>query len=267
MMRSNKDIVALISIMFCSFLNAEASDMDLEKIMSLDNFDHVEQIKPQYDELKYWALRYGMYFGYEAEMSQIRNDIEGKAELLNKVYNFRNLIIEDNLLPPVIIKGYNFYERNGDLTTESSEIYRIRRQASYAYNSPTWRDYLYFGPGEFSKPVLNPGIKPKDDEAKAIWEASVQKGYEKGVSHAREVFQYKMSELTEDFQGMILAHHLYKLNMLDVSRIVKMEKGTVVSEEGININEVVTRMENNDRFKPIESWQPMIRVHNPGAGK
>lgn len=248
-------------------LHANADSNDLKKAMSLDNFDEIELFKPQFDELKLWGVRVGMYYGYQSELKEIDKDLQELAESLDKAFNFRNLIIEDNLLPPVIVKGYNFYKQDNGVTTESSEIYRIRKKARYSYNSPTWRDYLLLSSGKISKPILSPGIKPKTQEAKDAWRAAVEDGYEKGIEHAREVFQYKMSELKEDFQGMVLAHHLYQLGMLDVSKLVKLAKGTVVSDDGININEVITQLEGNDKFKPLENWKPMIHVNSAGGAK
>jgi len=202
-----------------------------------------------------------MYQGFQSEIKNINKSLERRSSDLDKTYNFRNLLIKGNLLPPVIVKGKNLMTREGNSEfKESSFVYRIRKKARISFNSITWREYIYFDSSEVDRPILNPGLKPKSNEEKKIWRESIDKGFKMGIQHARDLRDYKFAQLNEDYAGMLLSYRLHELNMLSFSGLKQINKGTLVTENAININETQISIEGKDAFKPNKSWKPMIRL-------
>ena len=230
-------------------------------IYNLDIFDEVVNAQPEYEELKYYGIQTGMYYGYQDEIVKINHTLEKRSDDLDKVYNFRNLLINGNMLPPVIVKGKGMMTRESDREfKESSFIYRIRKQARISFHSITWREYIYMDVAEVDRPILNPGLKPKNSEEKRIWKESIDIGYNRGIQHARDIRDYKFAELNEDFSGMMLAYKLHDLNMISFSKLKQVRRGTLVTEDAININETAISIEGTDSFVPHSDWKPMIRV-------
>ena len=144
----------------------------------------------------------------------------------------------------------------------------MRKPSRLSYNSPTWRDYIYMDPKSVQRPILSPDMKPKKSEEKQVWKEAVGKGIEKGREHANEVYQLMLAELNEDYRGMVLAHHLYELNMLNMSNVNIKNKGTIVTEKEINVNDRIIVLEPNDVFIEQKKWKPFIEiVHGGGSNE
>lgn len=241
-----------------------ASD-GLDRALDLNQFGEIERSIPQFSELEYYGSQVGMYYGYKDEINKINMSLEERASQLDMLYNFRNLLLEDNLLPPVVIKAKDLYEQiDKDSYHETSVIYRIRKPSRLSYNSPTWRDYIFLNPEKLDKPMLPEDMRPKERGAKDAWERSVKDGYARGQEHAMTVFSLLLAELNEDFNGMVLAHHLFELNMLNISSIKKLNKGTIVTDKEINVNDRVVRLNPNDVFIERKQWKPHLKIHNQG---
>ena len=64
--------------------------------------------------------------------------------LLNRVYNFNAMLLDKNILPPVLIEGRNTLQLTGnDAIRIADRTYQIQRQAKFVTLAPTWRDYLW----------------------------------------------------------------------------------------------------------------------------
>lgn len=259
-----KTNLIFLSLLFTPYL-AFANGVD--RAMDLGHFGEIERAIPEYSELEYYGSQMGMYYGYKDEIENINSILSERADSLDMLYNFRNLLLKDNLLPPVVVKGKDLYEQiDKDSYHETSIIYRIRKPSRLSYNSPTWRDYIYLNPEKLVKPLLPEDMRPKNRKAKSVWEMSVKDGYSRGEEHAKSVFSLFLAELNEDFNGMVLAHHLHELNMLNISSIRKMNKGTIVTDKEINVNDRIVRLDPNDVFIERKQWKPHLKVHTGEGG-
>lgn len=233
----------------------------------LSLFDEVEKSIPKHSELKLWGIQVGMYFGFQHQVKAINERLDSRSETLDEMYNFRNVLIKDNMLPPVVIRANQLFEKIDENTFhESSIIYRMRKPSMLSYNSPTWRDYIYLDPTQVQKPILPPGLKPKNKQEKNAWRSAVEKGINKGKGHALEVYELMLAELNEDYRGMVLAHHLYELNMLNMGDVNIKNKGTIVTEKEINVNDRIIVLEPNDVFIEQKKWKPFIEVVSDSKG-
>lgn len=239
----------------------------LDEALDLSQFGNIPEAVDELQPLKALALQTGMYHGYVDEYKKINELLERRSSHFEKLYNFRVLLIEGNLIPPVVVKAKNVYENMGDDSFRTvSSIYRIRKPAKVSYNSPNWRDYLMADWELIDMPFLPNELKPKNSKEKNIWKEYVSQGYEKGVAHARNLMSLMLARLNEDFNGMVLAHRLYELNMIEFSTLTSMNKGAVVTAKEININDKVVKLNSNDVFKSPENWKPMIKVLGKADG-
>lgn len=239
----------------------QSAQADLKEALALGQFDRAENFNPEMTALREAGISVGMYHGYVSETEKINNLLLRNATNLDKAYNFRNLLIGDNVLPPVIIKAKNLHLAESDLKyKEAAYIYRIRARSKVLYNTPTWRDYLVLSHSSITEPVLMSDLKPKKKKEKEAWQNAVKAGYEKGVEHARELFSYNFNKLNEEFLGMLLALELDSLNMIDLSTLSRTNLGNVVTDDAININQVEGKLNLRDSFTPSDNWKPFVKV-------
>lgn len=239
------------------------SHASIEDALDVSQFGRAEENINKHAALQSMALETGMYHGYVSEYKIINKTLEKRTAHFEKLYNFRSLLIEGNLLPPVVIKANNVYESlDADSYRTVSSIYRIRKPASVSYNSINWRHYLLSDWESLDVPFLPKALKPKNNEQSDIWKKYVRIGYERGIEHARDLFSLKLAHLNEDFNGMVLAHRLYQLNMVDFSSLSTLNKGAVVTAKEININDRTVSLNPNDVFKRADQWKPMIKIRS-----
>jgi defect-in-organelle-trafficking protein DotC len=181
------------------------------------------------DAVKESALSYGARGGLAWRTYNIRVEMETRARYLDKVYDFRQLLIAapSGLLiePPIIGESIDalIIEQGGQNAAVADKYYNISRNARIVSTARTWRAYLERQWGDVTPP---PDIlRPSNAEEQRQWEDWFDRGWKAGVEQADEIFQADLNKLTADYQGMVRYRTLLSQGMVSPPYALQVDRG------------------------------------------
>lgn len=299
-----RSVSILLSVMLvaCSpHRNIVGSTDSLAGIQSLANGKTVRAQKKQAMSkiremaLKETALSLGAQAGLAWRAKIIDEELTKQGRNLDTIYDFNYLVLEHNILPPVLLEGRNTLNLGDAQSIRISDrTYKVAKQAHFVTTPPTWRQYLWM---DYVKPDQpNFTLLPKTRSEKQLWYIYTERGWKKGVEQANTILEESISRIKEDFGGMILYRKLLAMNMVSPPYVSNTDLGvtgdgneiriddrvlriTALPELNVNSNEwraAVAKDENAiEQFKNMEnavnqakivitnkSWQPMIASVN-----
>lgn len=181
------------------------------------------------DAMRESALSYGARGGLAWRTYYIRQEMEERARYMDKVFDFRQLLIAapSGLLiePPVINEAIDsmLIEQGGQEAAVSDRYFNISRNARIVSTARTWRAYLERQWGEIAPP---PDILlPADKEDQAKWDKWFDEGWKAGVEQADEIFQADLNKLSSDYQGMVRYRTLLSQGMVSPPYALQVDRG------------------------------------------
>lgn len=245
--------------------------------------------------LKETALSLGAQSGLAWRAKIIDQELTKQARNLDTIYDFNSLVLEHNILPPVLLEGRNTLNlADAQSIRVSDRTYKVAKQAHFITTPPTWRQYLWM---DYVKPE-NPNftLLPKTKTEKQLWYIYTTKGWKNGIDQANTILEESIARVKEDFGGMILYRKLLAMNMVSPPYVSNTDLGVtgdaneiriddrvlrITALPGLNINSnewkaAVAKDENAlEQFKNMEkvasqakivisnrSWQPLITPVN-----
>ena len=189
--------------------------------MSLEELQNVEKEEPTKSEkgegiafdlrkeaIREAAVSFGARGGLAWRTYNIRHELEDRARQMDKVYDFRQLLIPapSGLLiePPIVSESLNamLIQEGGQTAAVSDRRYNIVHNARIVSTARTWRTYLERDWGEMDLP---PDIlRPENKEERELWSKLVARGWDEGAASVRRVDR-KSTPLTVD--GSATEHH------------------------------------------------------------
>ena len=191
--------------------------------------------------LKETALSLGAQSGLAARAKIIDDHLTKQARHLDAIYNFNALILEHNVLPPVLIEGQNTLNlANTQNIRISDRTYKVVKQARFITTPPNWRQYLWM---DFNQPEYpNVTLLPKTREEHELWKHFVEKGWKKGTEQADSILEESVARIKEDFAGMILYRKLLAMNMVSPPYVSHTDLGVTGDGDEIRIDDRVLRI-------------------------
>lgn len=191
--------------------------------------------------LKETALSLGAQSGLAARARIIDDQLVRQARRLDAIYNFNALILEHNVLPPVLLEGQNTLNlANTQNIRISDRTYKVAKQARFITTPPNWRQYLWM---DFNQPESpNITLLPKTRDEKLLWKQYVAKGWKNGVEQADRILEESVARIKEDFQGMILYRKLLAMNMVSPPYVSHTDLGVTGDGDEIRIDDRVLRI-------------------------
>ena len=216
------------------------------------------------DALREAAISYGARGGLAWRTYDIRRELETRATALDRVYDFRQLLIPapSGLLiePPIINESLNamLIEGDGQQAAVSDRIYNIVNNAKIVSTARTWRNYLEHEWGAVEAP---PDIlRPENEEERKIWIELVAKGWEEGVRQANEIFQDDLNLMMADFQGMVRYRVLLTQGMVSPPYALQVDRGVTGDGNEMRIGDRAVQITDvPELITGSEQWQPANR--------
>ncbi len=202
------------------------------------------------------ALSIGARGGLAYRAKKIRQKIYLSEASLDHVFNFRGLVLDDSVVPPVLVEGRGSLEiPQDDLLRVADRQYLIIKQARFSSNPPNWRDYIQM---EYSAPELpDKTLLPRTETEKNVWDKYVQEGWRAGIRQADTIFLEQLGRLKRDYQGMIRYHTLLAQNIVSKPFVARSELGITGNNEQLAINDRVLRITSKPAFNLNgEKWKP-----------
>lgn len=216
------------------------------------------------DAIKEAALSYGARGGLAWRTYAIQQELMGRAGYMDKVYDFRQLLIAapSGLLiePPIINEQINamLIEGDGQQAAVSDRVYNIINNARIISTARTWRTYLERDWGAVDPP---PDIlRPQDEEERALWIDLTQKGWDEGVMQADEIFQDDLNRLMADFKGMIRYRMLLAQGMVSPPYALQVDRGVTGGGDEMRIGDRAVQITGiPELLTGSDQWQPANR--------
>ncbi len=220
----------------------------------------------RYDAIKRTAMTYGAQTGLAFRSRQINHTTAHLAKQLDSAFNFTQLLLSNNIIPPVLTKAsVNLNASNPFALRTADATYRIISPAHFVTAAPTWRDYLHL---RYKKPPEpNPAFLPKNEKESDVWQEYVQVGWKHGIEQANDIFEYQISLLKRDYSGMALYRNLLAQNMITTPEIEKTHLGVTGGGQEIRVNDRFSRIVRNSSLKSdSKSWRPVLHgIKNDGS--
>lgn len=208
--------------------------------------------------IKESALSVGAQSGLANRAQKIDAYLAYHAPELDKVYNFNALILENNVLPPVLLEGrdtLNLDTPNG--IRISDRTYKIAKQAHFVTTPPNWRQYIWMDYKLPERP--DDSVLPKDKDEQVAWKYYTAKGWQKGVEQADTIFADSLARLKMDYTGMIQYRKLLALNMVSPPYVSHTELGVTGDANQIRIDDRALRITALPALKPDSNeWRAAI---------
>lgn len=191
--------------------------------------------------LKETALSLGAQSALAWRAKYIDDELIKQARNLDAIYDFNALILEHNILPPVLLEGRNTLNLADTQTIRVSDrTYKVAKQARFVTTPPNWRQYLWM---DYKKPEYpNATLLPKTREERQVWCIYIDRGWSQGVDQANTILEDSIARIKEDFAGMILYRKLLAMNMVSAPFVSNTDLGVTGDGAEIRIDDRVLRI-------------------------
>lgn len=236
----------------------------------------------RYNAIVDTARTRGNSAGLAWQYGVIKKRLDGMSANLDIIYNFGALMMEGNVLPPVMSHAKDVYDqKSDDLIQLVGETYSIRQPARFTYVAPSWRSYLLAAEYNFDASIA-PLVTPENDREREVWTKALEDGYKMGIEQANLILDANFARLRADFEGMRLYRELLRKGMVTKPYVSTGHYGVTGDKKGsINIGESLLRISvapefvmESDRWnaKPQGRTAEMLRaakdavIHEVGSG-
>jgi defect-in-organelle-trafficking protein DotC len=211
--------------------------------------------------LRETALSVGARGGLFERANEINNLLADNSWVLNRIFKFYGLILNDNVLPPVLTTGKNAMTLAGhDVIHIADQHYEIVQQARFVTAPPSWRDYLWMN---YQKPDMpDNSLLPRNKYEREIWKRDLDEGWAAGRKQAELIYNENLNKLARDFNGMILYRTLLAKNMVSAPFVATMNMGITGDKSDLTINDRILRITSFPQFQLNgNSWKTDIYLH------
>ncbi len=242
----------------------ELNNLEIEEDASLSEIDEDIGFDIRREAIKEAALSYGARGGLATRTYEIRQDLDSKARYLDKVFNFRQLLISapDGFLiePPVISEAENniLVDSGGLEAAVTDRMYNINANVKIVTAPKTWRQYLEREWGEVEPP---PNIlRPRDREERQIWVEQIKKGWVEGYQQADEIFESDLALLLAHFRGMVRYRILLAQGMISPTMTTQTNRGITGGGNQMRIGDRAVQIIDSPKLIPESAeWSPENR--------
>lgn len=215
------------------------------------------------DAMREATLSYGARGGLAWRTYHIREEMETRARYLDKVYDFRQLLIAapSGMLiePPIISESIDamVIEQGGQNAAVADRILNIGRNARIVSTARTWRAYLERQWGEVAPPPEL--LLPATDEDRRLWDDWFDEGWKAGVGQADEIFQEDLNKLTADYQGMIRYRSLLAQGMVSPPYAMQVDRGVTGGGNEMRIGDRALSITGSSLQTETKEWSSVNR--------
>ncbi len=220
----------------------------LSHAMAADTTEQSNHVTQRLMILKSIALRLGQQYGYAKQLEYLQDQIQAKASSLDQVFNF-NFILSYanrgspaiNVVPPVILKVSDFVQQDNLTSITIADVhYVIYRNVHFVTTVPSWRDYLV---KEIPKPEgVSDSILPKDANESKGWQQNIDLGWSLGIKQANQEMEYRINQLSRDFNGMVLYLKLYRQGKVNAPVVAYLKQSVVGDGSSMSVNQQIYRL-------------------------
>lgn len=211
------------------------------------------------EALKEMALSVSAQSGLAWRAKQLNHELEQHAKTLDRVFNFHAMLLDHNVLCPVLQEGRDTFNIADPNTIRIADrTYQIIKQAEFVSAPPSWRDYLWLEYNTPDTPVNS--LLPKDPQERRLWKQYVSQGWTLGVKQAEDIFNENIAKLKQDYNGMILYRKLLAQGMVSPPYVGKTDLGVTGNPHELRVHDQVLRITALPNLQPnSKNWKAAIQ--------
>lgn len=231
----------------------ESKDQGVTKLELNGQSLRIQSIENSYYALSFQQTVFNSYKDILASINPMSNT-------LDEIFNFKQLMYGQKMLPPVIEESYDYLGVQSEKSMVKTERrWKIIKDAKVVATTPVWQDYLFAGMSV--KPnTINSTLTPITPEEIKAAQKGKQRGVREGKEYVVQLFNTNLSRLSKDFLGMLT----YK--KLEVQGIVGAPILAISNEPFIygNSNKEVSvgtqryLITQDSSFKSYKNWKPIV---------
>lgn len=251
-------VVAVISTAQCN-----ADDEHLKADVGFISVPHLPPGGDQVNSIRFAAIQQaatslGARSGLAWQARNIDMSLRAEEVFLDQIFDFNQLMLNHNALPPVLVESDNNLALDDDDTLRiNTKTYRIIRPARFVTSPPNWRDYLWM---RFDQPNLTDrSLLPQTRAEAKLWNHFMKVGWQNGAEQADMIFTENLNRLKRDMLGMILYRKLLALHMVSAPFVAKAQLGVTGDATQLRINDQVLRITAQSELQPnAQKWRPVM---------
>lgn len=189
---------------------------------------------------------------------QIDNSLSTQAEYLDHVFDFNQLLLPHNVLPPVLTEADDSINQDGATSLRlASKTYQLISNACFVTAPPTWRTYLWM---HYDKPDMpDHTLLPTTQAEAKLWNFYLKQGWKEGLQQANSIFSINLNRLKRDFKGMVLYRKLYAEHMVSAPFVASSDLGVTGDANHLRINDRVLRITALSKMQTNSNdWNPIL---------
>lgn len=187
------------------------------------------------------ALSMGARGGLAARAAQINKVLCRHEKMLSRVFNFNAMLLDKNVLPPVLLEGRNTLVLGGkDTIRIADRTFLILNQAKFVTAAPTWREYLWLS---YCAPEIpDRSLLPRTREEQLMWKTFIDEGWRAGIQQAELIFRENIGRLKRDFEGMVRYRTLLAQNIVSPPFVAELDMGVTGGCSDLTVHDRVLRI-------------------------
>lgn len=210
------------------------------------------------EAIKDIAMSVGAQAGLAWRSKAINTTLEKNARYLDQVFNFNLMLLNHNVVPPVLVQANRSLNLADPQTLRVDDrFYKIICQAHFTTVPPVWQNYLTMSYQAPEKPL--PAFLPKTVEESGVWKKYATLGWQEGVSQANAIFNENLSRLKRDYNGMALYRTLLLKGMVSRPFVAHTNLGVTGDSSDLHINDQIYRITALPQLQPnAKKWRPVV---------
>lgn len=210
------------------------------------------------DAIRDTAMSIGARTALAWRAQQINQMLNSQSDHLSAVFNFNGLLLDDAIIPPVLLENRNALTMDNPQTLRIADrSYQILKQAHFVSVPPTWREYLLMDETRPEPPDAS--LLPSTDEEAKAWQQGVIKGWEDGLKQANMIYEENLSRLKRDYQGMVRYRRLLAQNMVSAPQVAHRNLGITGGGEALAVNDRILTIKALPSLKADSgTWNPSL---------
>lgn len=203
--------------------------------------------------------------GGKAERAwELRQTLDARFGRLEILYDFKTLISKQGWLPPVIDEAVDVAHITPNQIRTSHQVYEIVVPERFVSNPPTWRTWLLAGLSTTRPDGPESSVMPENSVQKALWQASIKKGWAEGRESADHILEANFNRLNRDYRGMLLYSQLLRQGFITLPVVSDQQQTVTGDRQKLMTGDRVRTIKENAGFVPDKTqWKPVIRKDKP----
>lgn len=232
--------------------------IELSNIRALKSPSTLKINEIRLSALKETARGLGAQAGLSWRSRQLNTLLDSQKRNLDHIFDFSFLILNQTVLPPVLVEGRNTLNLADEFTIRISDHdYQIIQSPRFITTPPNWRNYIWMTYKEPETP--NGTMLPQSSDERKVWNAYIQIGWSEGTDQADQIFSSNLARLQRDYEGMILYRKLLAQNMLTPPYVSQADLGITGGGNDMRINDRVLRITSIPQLQAnTKNWNPVI---------